>query len=301
MRILYIKKQYNNSKDGGDIYDFKLINGLSKLGNDVTEYSILKADKGLIPFWKWKIKKHDIVRINQIENNFDKIIISHENLADLTDHVRCDLFIFHNLMSRLKTSFFFLKFFYKLGASFHENKAIRNSKKFLVLSYREYLSINNARANYCAPGINENIPMESDKSIIYIPSSSGWILKKKSKLSKSEIYNLRNYFNIQFGNIFSKVGIIEDKFDCGFKLRLIQMLFSCDLIITKINFDIEVKALGCSPGNIFQFNDFSKLDFNFLFSKVDHKINEKNKIHLLKKHNWNSISKNIINILNNES
>lgn len=178
MKILFIKKKYNKPLDGGDIYNIKLINGLIKLGNEVTEYSLIQDKKGLIPFWKWKISKQDICSINKIQNNFDKIIISHENLADLTKHVRCDLFIFQNLMSKMRSSFFILNFLYKIGAKYHENKAINNSNQFLVLSYREFLLKSSNKGNYCPPGINETILTDNDNSIIYVSSSSGWILKK---------------------------------------------------------------------------------------------------------------------------
>ena len=30
MKILFVKKQYNEQKDGGDIYNIKLINGLKR-------------------------------------------------------------------------------------------------------------------------------------------------------------------------------------------------------------------------------------------------------------------------------
>jgi hypothetical protein len=299
MKILFIKKQYNKPADGGDIYNIKLIKGLRELGNEVTEYSVILDKKGLIPFWKWKISKQDVVSINKIQNNFDKTIISHENLADLTEHVKCDLFIFQNLMSKMRSSFLILKFLYKIGAKYHENKAINNSNQFLVLSYREFSLVRNNKANYCPPGINDNIFTDNDNSIVYVSSSSGWILKKMSKLVQKEISNISNYFKVVNGNNFSRVGIIEDKFDCGFKLRLIQMLFNCDVIITKLDYEIEIKALGCSFKNIFQFKDFSKINFDDLLSKVDSKVNEKNREHLLKMHNWNSISNNISNILNN--
>jgi hypothetical protein len=299
MKILFIKKQYNKPVDGGDIYNIKLINGLRELGNEVTEYSIIPDKKGIIPFWKWKISKQDVISINEIQNNFDQTIISHENLADLTEHVRCDLFIFQNLFSKMRSSFFILKFLYKIGAKYHENKAIYNSNQFIVLSYREFSLIGNNKGNYCPPGINENIFTDNDTSIVYVSSSSGWILKKMSKLVKKEISNISNYFKVVNGNNFSRVGIIEDKFDCGFKLRLIQMLFNCDVIITKLDYEIEIKALGCSSKNIFQFKDFSKINFDDLLSKVDSRVNEKNREHLLKMHNWNSISNNISNILNN--
>jgi hypothetical protein len=299
MKILFIKKQYNKPVDGGDIYNIKLINGLRELGNEVIEYSIIQDKKGIIPFWKWKISKQDVVSINKIQNNFDKTIISHENLADLTEHVRCDLFIFQNLMSKMRSSFLILKFLYKIGAKYHENKAINNSNQFLVLSFREFSLTRNNKGNYCPPGINESIITDNDNSIVYVSSSSGWILKKMSKLVQNEISNISNYFKVVSGNNFSRVGIIEDKFDCGFKLRLIQMLFNCDVIITKLDYEIEIKALGCSPKNIFQFKDFSKINFDDLLSKVDIKVNKKNREHLLKMHNWNSISNNISNILNN--
>ena len=299
MKILFVKKQYNEQKDGGDIYNIKLINGLKELGNEVTEYSLKQNKKGMIPFWKWKISKHDIDSIKGIQNNFHKTIIAHENLADLTEHIRCDLFIFQNLISKMRSSFFILKFLYKIGSKYHENKAIKNSNQFLVLSYREFSLMKNIKANYCPPGINKTISAESDESIIYIPSSSGWILKEKSKLTKNEISNLGNYFKVINGSKFSRVGIIEDKFDCGFKLRLIQMLFNCDVIITKLDYEIEIKALGCSHKNVFKFKDFSKINFDDLLSKVDLRVNENNRKHLSKTHNWNSISNNIFNILNN--
>lgn len=51
MKILFVKKQYNKPPDGGDIYNIKLINGLRKLGNKVTEYSVVENKKGLIDLY----------------------------------------------------------------------------------------------------------------------------------------------------------------------------------------------------------------------------------------------------------
>jgi hypothetical protein len=299
MKILFIKKQYNEPPDGGDIYNKKLIKGLRDLGNEVTEYSVKQEKKGLIPFWKWKISKQDIVLINEIENDHDKTIISHENLGDLTEYVRCDLFIFQNLMSKMRSSFFILQFLFKVGASRHENKVINNSSQFVVLSYREFSLLPNKKANYCPPGISENILTDNNSSIVYIPSSSGWVLKKRSRLLKKEISNLSRYFKVVNGNNFSRVGIIEDKFDCGFKLRLIQMLFNCDVIISKLDYEIEIKALGCGSKNIFQYKDFSEINFDDLLSTVDAKENKKNREHLLRTHNWDSISNSIYKIIDN--
>ena len=297
MKILFIKKQYNKTSDGGDIYNIRLINGLKELGNEVTEYSIVQDKKGLIPFWKWKISNQDIILINEIQNDFNKTIISHENLADLTEYVKCDLFIFHNLFSKIRSSFIILNFLYKIGAKKHENKAIANSKQFLVLSFREFSLINSKKGNFCPPGINKNISTTNDKSIVYLSSSNSWILKKLSKLGKKELSNINSFFNIIYENSFSRVGIIEDKFDSGFKLRLIQMLFNCEIIITKLGYESEIKALGCNPKNVFQFKNFSKINFDDLLSKVDSRVNEKNREHLLKMYNWTSISNNISNIL----
>ena len=300
MKILFVKREYNQALDGGDIYNMKLISGLKDLGHDVSEYSIRKSKKGIIPFWKWRITKQELESINRVQNDFDKTIISHENLADLTKHIKCDLFIFHNLMSKVRGKFFVLQLLYKIGANFHENKAIRNTAHFLVLSFREFSFVkNNNKANYCPPGINKKISTVKDKSIIYIPSSSVWILKKMSKLNESEVSNIANYFEIIDGNNFSSVGIIEDKFDCGFKLRLIQMLFNCDIIITKLDYESEIKALGCSSKNVFQFKDFSNINFDDLLLKVDKKTNDLNRDHLLNNYNWKSIANNILNILNN--
>ena len=63
-----------------------------------------------------------------------------------------------------------------------------------------------------------------------------------SKLRKRELFNISSYFNVINENNFSRVGVIEDKFDCGFKLRLIQMLFNCDVIITKLDYEAENKC-----------------------------------------------------------
>ncbi len=299
MKILFVQKQYNEPADGGDIYNRNLIEGLRALGNEVTEYSVPLYKKGLIPFWKWKISKQDINSIKKIQENFDRIIISHESLADLTNKIKCNLFIFQNLMSKVRGSLFFLQFFYKIGAEYLENKAIINSDQFLVLSYREFSLMLNDKGNYCPPGINKNIHTDKDNSIIYLSSSSGWALKNRSKLGKKEISNISNYFKLVEGNNFSRIGIIEDKFDCGFKLRLIQMLFNCDLIITKLDYEVEIQALGCSSKNVFQFKDFSEINFEDLLNKVDPKVNIENQQHLLKTHNWKSISGNIFRILNN--
>ena len=119
-----------------------------------------------------------------------------------------------------------------------------------------------------------------------------------SKLNKKEILNIKKYFRVQFGNVITKIGIIEDKFDCGFKLRLIQMIYNCDMIITKMDFKEEITALGCNTNNVFQFDDFSQINFNDLLLKVDHKSNQLNKKNLNKNYTWDVITHKIANILN---
>lgn len=301
MLILFIRKRYNHSQDGGDIYNIKLIEGLRSCGIQVKEYEIDQNKKGYIPLWKWRLEQRDITSIKALQGNFVTTIISHEALSDLVKHVRCDLFICHNLMSRIKHSSLIPKLYYQIGANRLEKKTIHYSKHFLVLSYREYSHIKDLdKTHYLPPGINEMIKTVDNNNQIYLNSSSGWYLKKHSNLNKTETENISKYYEIKVGNKFSKIGIIEDLFDCGFKLRLIQMLFNCDLIITKLDFSKEIKALGCSAKNVFQFSDFSKIDLRNLYNSVDHNVNKKNREHLTDKFNWSSIAANIIDVLQND-
>jgi hypothetical protein len=296
MKILFVKKLSTGILDGGDIYDIKLINGLKKLGNEVTEYTIKQGKKGVFPFWKWQISNHDIVSINSIQGDYDKTIISHENIADLSKHIECDLYIFHNLMSKIRGTIL-LAMFYRIGSKYHERKAIRNSKEVLVLSFREFSLLRSGKPNYCPPGINESLIQDDDKSVIFLPSSSGWMLKKLSKLGVRETSHINKYFEIKEDNKFSRVGIIEDKFDCGFKLRLIQMLYSCDIIITKLDYKCEINALGCSSKNVFRYKNFTNVNFDVLLDEIDYEVNYNNRKQLSSNYNWNSIATNIVNIL----
>ena len=299
MKILFIRKNYNEKFDGGDIYNLKIIKNLKMIGYLVDEIAINKYTKGILPFWKWKFYKSEIEHIIKKQVNYDKTIISHENLSELTKYIRCDLFIFQNLISKIRGKFVFTQMLYKMGAKNLENIAIKNSKKCLVLSMREYrLSTDKKKFCYYPPGINPLIKCSSDENIVTISSSSGWLLKRMSKLNRKEIENLNKYFNIKFDNVISKVGILEDKFDCGFKLRLIQMLFNCEVIITKMDFKEEIIALGCSTNNVFQFDDFSKINFNNLLLKIDKKSNEVNKKILNKNYSWDVVASKIAYFIN---
>jgi hypothetical protein len=148
------------------------------------------------------------------------------------------------------------------------------------------------------PGINPKIPVSRNKSLICLNSSSGWLLKKKSKLKKKEILNISKFFSFSYENKISRIGLIEDKFDSGFKLRLIQMLFNCDYIITKLDYSHEILALGCDPHNTFIFDDFSKINFEQLEDKYCKNINSFNKKTLLANHLWQHKSKILLEILN---
>lgn len=297
MKILFIHKAYNDQLDGGDLYNLKLIKGLTLLGHEVKAFSLTKCGKGFIPFWKWRISYQDIRAIRSIEIYYDMTIISHENLASLTKFIKCDLFIFHNLFSCIRSDFFILNCFYKFGARFHENVAIVNSRKVLLLSFREYSFLNEPKAIYCPPGIDETIQIIDDSSVLCIPSSSAWILKRKSKLSDRELNNLSRHFDVIENNGFSRVGIIEDKFECGFKMRLIQMLFNCDLVISKIDLSQEINAIGCSAKNFFVFKDFAMIDVNDILNRVNVDVNMKNRIHLMHYYSWVSVASKCISYI----
>lgn len=286
MKVLFIKKPYNNILDGGDIYNKKLIASLNNIKDVIIhEFDIRNFKKGLIPFWKWKISNSDIKVLKKIIVDYDKIIISHENLADLTKHIRCDIFIFQNIMSLIRGNLFAYQALYKIGAKKHENIAIQNSKYSIVLSHREFNLLAKDKIFHIPPGINESILTEKTNKI-YLPSSRGWLLKKASNLSKKEIMNFEKYFKVSNESKLSKVGIIEDKFDCGFKLRLIQMLYNCDVILTKLDFSHEIKSLNCDPQNVHVFKDFSAINLKKILKNVDNNVNMKNKKILSENHNW---------------
>ena len=142
MKIIFIKKPYNSQPDGGDIYNKKIIEGLSRIKDlTVDEYDIKIYNKGLLPFWRWRISKNELINLLKIEKKYDKVIISHESLASLTRYIKCDIFIFQNLYSKIRGNLYLYQALYKFGAKYYENIALKNSNNSIVLSIREYNSI----------------------------------------------------------------------------------------------------------------------------------------------------------------
>ena len=77
MKIIFIKKPYNSQPDGGDIYNKKIIEGLSRIKDlTVHEYDVKIYNKGLLPFWRWRISKNELINLLKIEKKYDKVIIS---------------------------------------------------------------------------------------------------------------------------------------------------------------------------------------------------------------------------------
>lgn len=312
MKVLFICNDFRDKSDGGKIYDFKLTKAIKDLGYELDEYFV-KFESGItIPFWKKKIENKELERIRLCALNYDKVIVSHETLMNVTTVIKPDLFIFHNVFSCFDSPHFLINSYYRFFSLHSEKRIIKQSKKILVLSYREkkYLEDKFPKIKFFSepPGLRSKKPPENENFFqIKVIGSYDWFPKKKSMMSLVEKKKIETRLQIVDNDkiVITSCSLIDEDFKAGFKLKLLEFLFYGDIIFSKVDLIDEIINLGLNPGlfnKISGVEDIFKIldDENFINEEKFNEIKTLNQEKLIEKYTWTEIAKRILRYLIDE-
>ncbi|MBO2661850.1 MULTISPECIES: hypothetical protein [Shewanella] len=306
MKIHYYCLPYEGIFDGQAIYDRKLIGALRTLGHkvDVTVLNIKRDYLRLFPIWRRE------VTLNQVSDNDSLNIVSHEALIDICEFIRPDLFIVHNLFSHFEfRTKKIIEFLYRFNSFKTYKNAFKSSREVLFLSDRErrIASAIFDRDFFCEPpGLKtvEQLTLKLDKGVVKRAGSSTWLPKKLSLWSEKKVeqHIKNNGLEICYEDCNVRaISLIEDQFLSGFKLKLLEMCYSGDTIISSVDLTDELKALGLLQNNFLfvdnldDFNMRSLLNDTRLFL-TDSQVAEQQKL-MASKYSWTSIAKRIVDKL----
>lgn len=251
MRIVYIYKR-SNGTDGQSIFDEKLLESLSRV-SEVRGIPVTGERRGW-PFWVRKLSKGDIELIGSITPH-DLVIVSHESLSGLLKYIFCHIFIIHNHIpiSRIAG---ILGVAYRIGSANVFNLIWEKSEKVALLSHRES-RMESRDSILLTPGFNDR-PSELIDGIGVL-NSNGWLLKKLNRLESNQFYYLLNEFGRIVNSISCQYLLIEDRFDMGFKLKLLQGLYSSVIIYSFVDLTEEITSRGLSADNFILVNDIDDI------------------------------------------
>lgn len=303
-KIDYYCLPYENINEGQAIYDRKFISALKELNFDVEVYLIDTERRIISPFPIWRRK------INNIDNYKKKnlTIISHESLIDLCDRLEPDLFIVHNLFS----SFSFerkksIQLIYRFLSFKYYKRAFPFCKNILLLSKREQVIAEEKfnRIFLCEPpGIKNNelnvFPL--DKNKIKRSGSHNWLPKKLSLWPESFFTSAALNHSVHLvdeNKHVRSIALIEDQFLSGFKLKLLEMVYDGNTIISSVDLRDELLYLGVQNNSFIYIEHLKHLDLNKLLSNDlvflnDDEVLEQQKM-LLSKFSWKGIVNRIMN------
>ena len=178
---------------------------------------------------------------------------------------------------------------------------LRVRKKVVLLSYREAQLAGSSAVRFIPPGVNLNEEaVTSHHGLTWSMNSSySWLPKKKSQLSNSEIETLNSqYLGVDDLGI-GQIGIIEDRFQVGFKLKLLQMLYVCDFVYSRVDLRREIAALGLDDSYFFQFSNVDEIQVPLNARDREKLLNARisNREIIARKYNWKTIGAEIVKLL----
>lgn len=306
MKINYYCLPYEGIFDGQAIYDRKLIDALRTLGHQV-HVTILKVKRDylrLFPIWRKK------VILEKTSGNRALNIVSHEALIDICEFIKPDLFIVHNLFSHFefKTNRI-IEFLYRFNSLRTYKKAFKFSTEVLFLSDRErqIATAIFGRDFICEPpGLKtvEQTTLPLDRGVVKRAGSSAWLPKKLSLWSEKQVEQHIKNNGLEICDEDRKVravSLIEDQFLSGFKLKLLEMCYCGDTIISSVDLTDELKMLGLLQNNFLFVENLKDFNMRSLlnderFFLTDSQVAKQQKL-MASKYAWTSIAKRIVDKL----
>jgi len=233
-------KLSGSKEDGGDIYDRKTLAALRRHGLNVEAVEVERQRHVGLPMWATPVPPAVRARIASAHHKGRQIICSHEALFSAVKNIPTSVLIVHNYFP----AFSFpgqrlLEGYYRTGARRHFSEYFCGAGSVVFLSARDY-----RHAVEDFPGIASKaqiLPpppfaaplLERRLDLVHVSGSEDWLPKRLSRLSASERAAIHDHGLVicDFGSeINPAFGLINDRFVVGFKLKLMQMIYSRDVI-----------------------------------------------------------------------
>ena len=262
MKISYFYPKPSNpdSNDGGDIYHKKLLLALSRHTENIERIAVTRGTrKNRLPLWAESISKKDQETLLDRCRAGDTIILSHEHIFDMASICanagRPAHLIVHNYLPRFR---FLgrpgLSLAYRLGAKSFFDDAFTNAASIFFLGANDCLAANRNHSQDIAqnkfsicqiPPADLDVDYQFDKSLLHFSGSEKWLPKRLSKLKPLEVDLLRNNFTLNdyFDAKRSGFTIINDRFDMGFKLKLMQSVSMGDYVFSRVDLRGELDSI----------------------------------------------------------
>lgn len=261
--IRYVCLPLQSSNDGRSIFDARMIESLRILECNVIVDEVELGGRRYLPRLPlWSRKTKSVFDVGN-EADADFTIVSHELLTEVAERAAPDAFIIHNYLPAFESkSFPLLSLYYRWQSLRYLTRGISVSGSSFVLSAREQrLAAQRASLNFTllhpgVPPVTKEVGRPAQNKFKR-SGTSDWWPKKKSLLSDHEV--LRNFIAAGMG--VDGVGeeqmfaVIEDKFVTGFKLKLLDFLFSGHYIISRVDIAEEIISLGCDLRGYYFWNE----------------------------------------------
>lgn len=261
MKILYIRFADSgpNVIDGGSILDRRLLQAFRRIDVNVEIEEVIRKRVLGVPFWRSQVSARTIDRIQMANRDGRKIIVSHESLFHIAHIAPIHALLVHNYFSHFTyRSRPLLEQYYRFGASRYYRRAFSAVKCVFFISHREHrIALADfpelyGRTDVCVPPPYTTHLLERSNSVMHLSGSKEWYPKRLSMLSLDDINIIeRSGYTIEdlSDSTNPSVALINDRFEVGFKLKLVQML-SCRDVIASFS-DLAEEIANLCPGNPF--------------------------------------------------
>ena len=255
LAYVHIGYEEDAAADGHSIFDSRVISELSRLDLQL-ECVAVQRRRGLrAPFWACPVDSSVVTRLRQYASRGYALIVSHEALFSLAGSCKVDTLIVHNDFTRFsypgKPA---LTAYYRIGSRGYYLRACRRARRLIFLGVTDYRSLH---ALLGQDGVSNSSVMQPPPrhvnidsragDLVHISSSKAWLPKRLGTLTarQGDYIGARGFRLAELsGSNQSGNGLITDRFDVGFKLQLMQMLYTRDVIASLVDLESEVRELA---------------------------------------------------------
>lgn len=313
MKIDYVCQGSSEVVDGRVIYDARLLDGLRSLGHDARRINVtLRPTPSMHwPLWQRKIDRYDKDRLREGA----KLIVSHELLIPIVKILKPDLFIIHNFFPTFvwpEGSVY--EAYCRLGSAMYYKNGLSEAENVVFLSKREQNLAQEKfeiSGHYLPPGLRvskQAVPgiKKINLALVKKTGTAEWYPKRRSSISDSIISDQFETENISSTGAGQErgFGLVEDQFLSGFKLKVLEHLQTGDFIISRVDLQDELHALGIDNRGFFYWNN-GDLPINELRNRFQQELKEDyvstRRRNLERMFSWRKISSEIVNILENKT
>lgn len=264
MKIAYLRPEKVDpaSNDGGDIYHRKLLAELDRRADRVEEIVVaMTPRKTRLPLWSQRIAPRTLARLGALAEDGCTVIVAHENIFDLAAHsaaLGCPTHLLvHNYLARFRFAGRpLLSLAYRLGAHRYYERAFAASRGAVFLGVGDFTAAS-ARHRSAPeravrfllaqiPPAPIDVDYAFDPAVMHLAGSEVWLPKRLSRLAPTERERLERHLTTGEYAELPRSGftLITDRFDVGFKLKLMQALHVGDFILSRVDLGAEIRAIS---------------------------------------------------------